>query len=315
MPTNSQLTTARSGPAVPRRRGSTTSAASRCRARRRRSSSTGCGELLRRLGNPQDGLPIVHVAGTKGKGSTSAMIAAVLSAAGYRTGLFTSPHLDRVEERIAVDGRPCSADELAGSGRRLRSAGRSKTLGSAAAEPEPVPTRGPTYFEILTAMALLHFVRQRVRRGRAGGRTGRPAGFDQRLHAAGVGHHQHQLRPHPAVGRHVGGHRRGKGRHHQARRAGRQRRNGRRTARSDPPNRPRLRLPTCGTGTRFRLRISSSPTLGKATDLGNHRFCKRGRVRIFQQSNKLDLILLISYTARSPRSSSSRQCRCGPGNA
>ena len=51
-------------------------------------------ELLGRLGNPQEGMPIVHVAGTKGKGSTSAMVAAVLSAAGYRTGLFTSPHLD-----------------------------------------------------------------------------------------------------------------------------------------------------------------------------------------------------------------------------
>ena len=53
--------------------------------------------LLERLGNPQDRLRIVHVAGTKGKGSTSAMIAAVLQAAGYRTGLFTSPHLERVE--------------------------------------------------------------------------------------------------------------------------------------------------------------------------------------------------------------------------
>ena len=50
-------------------------------------------------------MPIVHVAGTKGKGSTSAMIAAVLSAAGYRTGLFTSPHLMSLEERIAIDGR------------------------------------------------------------------------------------------------------------------------------------------------------------------------------------------------------------------
>ena len=69
--------------------------------------------LLDRLGNPQDKLPIVHVAGTKGKGSTSAMIAAVLHAAGYRTGLFTSPHLEQVEERIAIDGQPCTADEFA----------------------------------------------------------------------------------------------------------------------------------------------------------------------------------------------------------
>ena len=52
------------------------------------------------------------MAGTKGKGSTSAMMAAVLSAAGFPTGLFTSPHLDRIEERMAVDGRPCSAEEF-----------------------------------------------------------------------------------------------------------------------------------------------------------------------------------------------------------
>ena len=69
--------------------------------------------LLQRLGNPQNDLPIVHVAGTKGKGSTSAMIAAILSSAGFKTGLFTSPHIERVEERIAVDAQFCSGDELA----------------------------------------------------------------------------------------------------------------------------------------------------------------------------------------------------------
>ena len=58
--------------------------------------------LLRRLGDPQDRLPIVHVAGTKGKGSTAAITAAILTAAGYRTGLYHSPHLDRVEERLIV---------------------------------------------------------------------------------------------------------------------------------------------------------------------------------------------------------------------
>src|SRR5262245_53303599 len=54
--------------------------------------------LMALLGNPQERLRIVHVAGSKGKGSTAAMLATVLSAAGYRTGLFTSPHLERVEE-------------------------------------------------------------------------------------------------------------------------------------------------------------------------------------------------------------------------
>src|SRR5262245_40105362 len=61
--------------------------------------------LLDQLGSPHERLRIVHVAGTKGKGSTSAMTAAVLQAAGYRTGLFSSPHLFRLEERLAVDGQ------------------------------------------------------------------------------------------------------------------------------------------------------------------------------------------------------------------
>src|SRR5262249_28032381 len=65
-------------------------------------------ELMRRLGNPQERQRIVHVAGTKGKGSTSAMIAAVLSAAGYRTALYTSPHLEGLDERFRIDGEPCS---------------------------------------------------------------------------------------------------------------------------------------------------------------------------------------------------------------
>src|SRR5437588_10570545 len=69
--------------------------------------------LLDRLGNPHDRLRVLHVAGSKGKGSTSAMLASVLRHAGYRTGLFTSPHLSHVEERIQVDGRPVSRPELA----------------------------------------------------------------------------------------------------------------------------------------------------------------------------------------------------------
>ena len=139
-------------------------------------------ELLRRLGNPQDKMPIVHVAGTKGKGSTSAMVAAVLSAAGHRTGLFTSPHLDRLEERIAINGQPCSAEELADLVERVRPHVEAMDQDQGRGErgewtetpirrllksnpqsliPNPFPV-GPTYFEILTAMAFDHFRRRQV---------------------------------------------------------------------------------------------------------------------------------------------------------
>ncbi len=113
-------------------------------------------QLLYRLGNPGLDLPIVHVAGTKGKGSTSAMIAAALVAAGYRTGLFTSPHLEGVEERMAVDGNACPPGELVELVRLVRPAVEAMDR-LAAGGPGPA---GPTYFEITTAMALLHFARQ-----------------------------------------------------------------------------------------------------------------------------------------------------------
>ncbi len=115
--------------------------------------------LLRRLDDPQNRLPIIHVAGTKGKGSTAAMMAAVLSTAGYRTGLFTSPHLDRVEERIVVAGQPCSSQEFAALVDEVRPA--VEALDRVAAQSDP-PEPGPTYFEILTAAAFCHFVRRRV---------------------------------------------------------------------------------------------------------------------------------------------------------
>lgn len=116
-------------------------------------------ELAARLGDPHQRFPIVHVAGTKGKGSTSAMIAAVLSAAGYRTGLYISPHVTCVEERLQIDGRLCGRDEFVELIRRIRPA--------VDAMDQDCQTRGeegqgPTYFEITTAAALLHFAGQQV---------------------------------------------------------------------------------------------------------------------------------------------------------
>ncbi len=111
-------------------------------------------ELLARLGNPQQSLPAVHIAGTKGKGSTAAMTAAILSAAGHRVGLFTSPHLTSLGERMTVDGlRPTDA-QLS----KLL-----KIVPPAVEEMDAVgPGMRPTFFECITAMAWVHFLRQRV---------------------------------------------------------------------------------------------------------------------------------------------------------
>ncbi len=115
-------------------------------------------QLLAAMGNPHHGIPIVHVAGTKGKGSTSTMIAAMLTAAGQRTGLFTSPHLERLEERIAVDGQSCSPDELVALVERLRPAVDRMDREAAQHQEEC----GPTYFELTTVMALLYFAERRT---------------------------------------------------------------------------------------------------------------------------------------------------------
>jgi dihydrofolate synthase/folylpolyglutamate synthase len=114
-------------------------------------------ELLARLDDPHHTLRIVHIAGTKGKGSTAAMIASILSAAGYRTGLYSSPHLHRVEERVAIDGQPCTAAELADLVEQVRPAVEAMDRQSGDS-----PDGRPTYFEITTAMALLHFACRKV---------------------------------------------------------------------------------------------------------------------------------------------------------
>ncbi len=112
--------------------------------------------LLAKLGNPQDRLRIVHIAGTKGKGSTSAMVASILKSAGFRTGLFTSPHLEDVAERYQIDFQSISRAELAtllteiGEACLAMESGRDRLA-------EPL-----TFFEISTALGLLHFVRRRV---------------------------------------------------------------------------------------------------------------------------------------------------------
>ena len=107
-------------------------------------------ELLERLGNPQNALPVIHIAGTKGKGSTAAMLAAVCGASGHRVGLYTSPHLDRVEERFVVDQQPIDQQVLADLLMELKPITEAMDQ-----EPDWI---GPTYFEVATAVAMLYFV-------------------------------------------------------------------------------------------------------------------------------------------------------------
>ena len=101
--------------------------------------------LLNLLGNPHQAYPILHVAGTKGKGSTSALCASALTAAGYKTGLYTSPHLLDYVERIQVDGQPISHQMLVDLVEEIKPAvDRIEKL---------------TTFEITTALAFLAFAK------------------------------------------------------------------------------------------------------------------------------------------------------------
>jgi dihydrofolate synthase/folylpolyglutamate synthase len=100
--------------------------------------------LLGGLGNPQGRVPLVHVAGTNGKGSVCAYLAAVLGAAGYRVGRYTSPHLVSWRERITLDGEPIAAEALV------------QRLSQVIATIDPAHP-SPTQFEVVTAAAWLHF--------------------------------------------------------------------------------------------------------------------------------------------------------------
>lgn len=106
-------------------------------------------ELMERLGNPQDQLEYVHIAGTNGKGSTAAYMDSVLRAAGYRTGLYTSPFLEQFSERIRVNGESIGNEELARITTRVR---------DAVEQMEKDGSTAPTIFEMVTAVAFLYFL-------------------------------------------------------------------------------------------------------------------------------------------------------------
>jgi dihydrofolate synthase / folylpolyglutamate synthase len=111
--------------------------------------------ILAALGNPERRYPTAIVAGTNGKGSTSAMLAAILQVAGYRTGLYTSPHLIRVNERVRINGREFSDNEFAAAFTAVHQAVEKLV------EARVLPDH-PSFFEYLTAVAFQHFARARV---------------------------------------------------------------------------------------------------------------------------------------------------------
>jgi len=111
-------------------------------------------ELLNRMGDPQLAAGTIHIAGTKGKGSVAAMIAQVLSDSGYKTGLYTSPHLHTLRERISVDGSLISEAEFAAAMAEVKPFIESMKHDSA--------FRQLTYFEALTALAFAYFQKKQV---------------------------------------------------------------------------------------------------------------------------------------------------------
>jgi dihydrofolate synthase/folylpolyglutamate synthase len=114
----------------------------------RRFDLTNMHALMGMLGDPHSRLRAVHVAGTKGKGSTCAMITSVLQAAGYQVGLFTQPHLHTFRERIQIDGHPMSEEEMVA------------LLEKQKPSIEKLPD--PSTFEIMTALAFQYFAEQEV---------------------------------------------------------------------------------------------------------------------------------------------------------
>ena len=110
-------------------------------------------EMLRRLGNPQDSIKVIHVAGTNGKGSTCAYLASMLSAGGYKTGLFTSPHLVKINDRFRINGEVMSDEDFVISFLKVKEViDQAKEDGYA----------HPSYFETLFLMGVDYYYRKKV---------------------------------------------------------------------------------------------------------------------------------------------------------
>src|SRR5664279_13024 len=111
--------------------------------------------LLERLGRPERAFPSIHIAGTNGKGSTAAFAESILRSAGFRTGLNTSPHLERINERVRINGEEISDALFAEIFTRIHVVIEELLAGG-------MLKAHPTYFECVTAMAFEAFARERV---------------------------------------------------------------------------------------------------------------------------------------------------------
>jgi dihydrofolate synthase/folylpolyglutamate synthase len=109
-------------------------------------------DLVAHLNHPERAVPAIHVAGTNGKGSTSAMLEAIFRTAGWRTGMYTSPHLVRLGERVQVNRRPLTETEIVAYTRELRPIAEEIARSN--------PDDHPSFFEFMTGMAFLQFARQ-----------------------------------------------------------------------------------------------------------------------------------------------------------
>ena len=114
--------------------------------------------FLKSLGNPQDRLNLIHVAGTNGKGSTCALIESVLIRAGYKVGLYTSPHLVRFNERIRINGKEITDKKVAELVERIKYRSQKSEVRSQ----QNSKLSSPTFFEFTTAMAFLYFAEKKV---------------------------------------------------------------------------------------------------------------------------------------------------------
>jgi dihydrofolate synthase/folylpolyglutamate synthase len=103
--------------------------------------------LLKSVGNPEKKFPSIHIAGTNGKGSTAAMLASILQAAGYNVGLYTSPHLVKFTERVKINAHAITDDQVVAYTRQLK--------------PKADELK-PTFFEVTTAIAFLHFADEQI---------------------------------------------------------------------------------------------------------------------------------------------------------